>query len=71
MQTLNPPATKYSTVSPSLQPLHRAVLVLRYVDGLPVPQVAAVIGRGLTGNQLAARPRPGRAAPDRFESDPR
>jgi RNA polymerase sigma-70 factor (ECF subfamily) len=41
-----------------LQPLHRAVLVLRYVDGLPVPQVAAAIGRGLTGtNSLLARAR--------------
>ena len=41
-----------------LQPLHRAVLVLRYVDGLPVPQIAAVIGRGLTGtNSLLARAR--------------
>jgi RNA polymerase sigma-70 factor (ECF subfamily) len=41
-----------------LQPLHRAVLVLRYVDGLPVPDVAAAIGRGLTGtNSLLARAR--------------
>jgi RNA polymerase sigma-70 factor (ECF subfamily) len=41
-----------------LQPLHRAVLVLRYVDGLPVPQVAETIGRGLTGtNSLLARAR--------------
>jgi RNA polymerase sigma-70 factor (ECF subfamily) len=42
----------------ALQPLHRAVLVLRYVDGLPVPQVAAAIGRGVTGtNSLLARAR--------------
>jgi RNA polymerase sigma-70 factor, ECF subfamily len=41
-----------------LQPLHRAVLVLRYVDGLPVPDIAAAIGRGLTGtNSLLARAR--------------
>jgi RNA polymerase sigma-70 factor (ECF subfamily) len=41
-----------------LQPLHRAVLVLRYVDDLPVPQVAAAIGRDLTAtNSLLARAR--------------
>jgi RNA polymerase sigma-70 factor (ECF subfamily) len=41
-----------------LQPLHRAVLVLRYVDRLPVPEVAAAIGRGVTGtNSLLARAR--------------
>ena len=42
----------------SLQPLHRAVLVLRYVDGLSVSEVAAVIGRELTAtNSLLARAR--------------
>ena len=41
-----------------LQPLHRAVLVLRYVDGLSVPEVAAAIGRKLTPtNSLLARAR--------------
>ena len=41
-----------------LQPLHRAVLVLRYVDDLPVPDVAAAIGRNLTAtNSLLARAR--------------
>ena len=41
-----------------LQPLHRAVLVLRYVDDLPVPAVAAAIGRKLTPtNSLLARAR--------------
>ena len=41
-----------------LQPLHRAVLVLRYVDGLAVPDVAAVVGRGVTAtNSLLARAR--------------
>jgi RNA polymerase sigma-70 factor (ECF subfamily) len=41
-----------------LQPLHRAVLVLRYVDDLPVPDVAAAIGRELTPtNSLLARAR--------------
>jgi RNA polymerase sigma-70 factor (ECF subfamily) len=41
-----------------LQPLHRAVLVLRYVDDLPVLQVAAAIGRDLTAtNSLLARAR--------------
>lgn len=41
-----------------LPPLHRAVLVLRYVDGLSVPEVAAAIGRELTPtNSLLARAR--------------
>lgn len=41
-----------------LQPLHRAVLVLRYVDGLSVPEVATVIGRKVTPtNSLLARAR--------------
>lgn len=41
-----------------LSPLHRAVLVLRYVDDLPVPAVAATIGRNVTStNSLLARAR--------------
>ena len=41
-----------------LQPLHRAVLVLRYVDDLSVPAVAATIGRNLTAtNSLLSRAR--------------
>lgn len=41
-----------------LQPLHRAVLVLRYVDDLAVADVAAVVGRGVTAtNSLLARAR--------------
>ena len=41
-----------------LRPLHRAVLVLRYVDDLPVPEVAAAIGREVTAtNSLLARAR--------------
>lgn len=41
-----------------LQPLHRAVLVLRYVDDLSVPDVAIAIGRKLTPtNSLLARAR--------------
>jgi RNA polymerase sigma-70 factor (ECF subfamily) len=41
-----------------LQPLHRAVLVLRYVDDLSVPEVASAIGRKLTAtNSLLARAR--------------
>lgn len=41
-----------------LQPLHRAVLVLRYVDGLSVPEVATAIGRKVTPtNSLLARAR--------------
>jgi RNA polymerase sigma-70 factor (ECF subfamily) len=42
----------------ALQPLYRAVLVLRYVDGLAVPEVAATVGRGVTEtNSLLARAR--------------
>jgi RNA polymerase sigma-70 factor (ECF subfamily) len=41
-----------------LQPLHRAVLVLRYVDGLTVPEVAEVVDRGVAAtNSLLARAR--------------
>jgi RNA polymerase sigma-70 factor (ECF subfamily) len=41
-----------------LHPLHRAVLMLRYVDDLPVPQVAATIGRTVPAtNSLLARAR--------------
>ena len=41
-----------------LQPLHRAVLVLRYVDDLSVPDVATAIGRNLTPtNSLLAHAR--------------
>ncbi len=31
----------------SLSPLHRAVLTLRYIDDLPVPDVAAVVDRSV------------------------
>lgn len=42
----------------ALQPLHRVVLVLRYVEDLPVPEVAAAIGRNVTAtNSLLARAR--------------
>jgi len=41
-----------------LQPLHRAVLVLRYVDAMSVPDVATAIGRNLgSTNSLLARAR--------------
>jgi RNA polymerase sigma-70 factor, ECF subfamily len=41
-----------------LQPLHRAVLILRYVDALPVREVAATIGREVPAtNSLLARAR--------------
>ena len=41
-----------------IQPLHRAVLVLRYVDDLSVPDVAAAVGRNLAAtNSLLARAR--------------
>jgi len=41
-----------------LVPMHRAVLVLRYVDDLSVPEVASAIDRNLTAtNSLLARAR--------------
>ena len=41
-----------------LPPLYRCVLVLRYVDGLAVPEIAELIGRGLgPTNSLLARAR--------------
>jgi RNA polymerase sigma-70 factor (ECF subfamily) len=46
-----------STMS-SLQPLHRLVLTLRYVDDLSVPAVADTIGRSISAtNSLLARAR--------------
>lgn len=42
----------------SLEPMHRLVLMLRYVDDLPVPTVAETIGRTITAtNSLLARAR--------------
>ncbi len=42
----------------ALEPLHRLVLMLRYVDDLPVPVVADTIGRTITAtNSLLARAR--------------
>jgi len=42
----------------TLQPMHRAVLMMRYVEGLSVPQIAAAIGRPLAAtNSLLARAR--------------
>jgi RNA polymerase sigma-70 factor (ECF subfamily) len=53
-----------------LQPLHRAVLVLRYVDDLPVPQVASAIRRDLTAtNSLLARARAALRQLDRGDTD--
>ncbi len=41
-----------------LQPLHRLVLVLRYVDDLAVADVASIVGREVTAtNSLLARAR--------------
>jgi RNA polymerase sigma-70 factor (ECF subfamily) len=56
-----------------LQPLHRAVLVMRYVDGLAVAEIAKLLGRRVpAANSLLARARaelrrsePGRPAPGR------
>jgi RNA polymerase sigma-70 factor (ECF subfamily) len=42
----------------SLEPMHRLVLMLRYVDDLAVPSVAESIGRSVTAtNSLLARAR--------------
>jgi RNA polymerase sigma-70 factor (ECF subfamily) len=42
----------------TLEPMHRLVLMLRYVDDLPVPAIAATIGRNVTAtNSLLARAR--------------
>jgi RNA polymerase sigma-70 factor (ECF subfamily) len=42
----------------TLEPMHRLVLMLRYVDDLPVPTIAATIGRNVTAtNSLLARAR--------------
>lgn len=42
----------------AITPLHRAVLVLRYVDGLAVPEIAELIGRDVTAtHSLLARAR--------------
>jgi len=41
-----------------LEPNHRLVLMMRYVDGLGVPEIAAAIGRSVTAtNSLLARAR--------------
>ena len=42
----------------SLNPMQRAALVLRHVDGLPVPSVADLLGRSITATEtLLARAR--------------
>lgn len=42
----------------SLEPMHRFVLMLRYIDDMPVPDVAASIKRNITAtNSLLARAR--------------
>ncbi|MEZ5166526.1 MAG: sigma-70 family RNA polymerase sigma factor [Acidimicrobiales bacterium] len=41
-----------------LRPLHRVVLVMRYVEGMPVPAIAGELGRSVTStNSLLARAR--------------
>ncbi len=37
----------YDTALPQVHPHHRAALTLRYLDGLPVAQVAGHLGRTL------------------------
>ena len=40
-------ALRAADVLDRLSPAHRAALTLRYLDDLPVPQVAALLGRTL------------------------
>ena len=56
---LDPPsATDVLDGLDGLEPMHRLVLMLRYVDDLPVPDVAATIGRNITAtNSLLGRAR--------------
>lgn len=54
-----------------LGPHHRAALVLRYVDGLPVPQVADVLGRSVHATEaLLVRARAAFRATYRAGDDP-
>jgi RNA polymerase sigma-70 factor (ECF subfamily) len=54
-----------------LGPHHRAALVLRYVDGLPVPQVADVLGRSVYATEaLLVRARAAFRATYRAGDDP-
>lgn len=56
--TPDPSATDVLEVLESLEPMHRLVLMLRYVEDLTVPDVAAAIGRNVTAtNSLLARAR--------------
>lgn len=54
------PPTRHEVLAglSSLEPMHRLVLMLRYVDDMPVPTVAASIRRNVTAtNSLLARAR--------------
>lgn len=54
------PPTRHEVLAglSSLEPMHRLVLMLRYVDDMPVPAVAASIRRNVTAtNSLLARAR--------------
>lgn len=54
------PPTRHEVLAglSALEPMHRLVLMLRYVDDMPVPTVAASIGRNVTAtNSLLARAR--------------
>ena len=54
----------------ALPPLYRFVLLLRYVDGLTVPEVADAIGRGVEPtNSLLARARSRLRQLERRDSD--
>ncbi len=67
---LDPTRSDVLAVLDGLQPLHRAVLMMRYVDDLPVAEIAREIGRDLTAtHSLLARARAelrrrGRGTPD-------
>ncbi len=62
-------ALRARQVLAGLGPHHRAALVLRHVDGLPVPEVAAVLGRTLHATEaLLSRAR--RAFRRAYEESP-
>lgn len=58
VHTTEPSAHDVLDALDGLEPMHRLVLVLRYVEDLPVPEVASAIDRTVTAtNSLLARAR--------------
>ena len=61
-------ATRARAVLDTLGPHHRGALVLRYLDGLPVPEVARAARPHRARDRGAARPGPGRV-PARLDEE--